>query len=313
MKRVFTLLAIGLLIFGASVGSAHAFSLGGYTGPILIHVSGLEDTSIYLGGTLCDEFAAPGSCSAAALPVGTPIPGGTAGVTAGGFVAGEDAWGVFRVNNITDLALNELYNPTASGEEMTGIFYNVFDYRVFPGGLGTQIRSIGAGLGPAILADIYLDTTPDASTAGGPLARAGAGVYPTYTDGSLFLSVAFVPGADALDPVAQLAGDFDPTTSKGSAVAFANATGGSFMSSIAPGQLLTNIGTFADIRLEFDVKPVVPAGACGAGNPGCFGASPWTVQFNDPVEVLVPEPSSLLLLGSALLALGGIGLLRRRD
>jgi hypothetical protein len=304
MMKAWTRMALGILAFGALTGGAEAITLP--PGEVVFHFSGLDSGAVYGGSCVT-----VGGCDAAQIAPGTPIGGGgTAGVlpTAGpGFVAGEDSWGIFRVSTITDANLNIVWSSGQGGEFLTGIFYNSQDFQViFDPVTGVQTTQSTGIAGGSILIDVYVDDDP--GIFGLPGIRTGADSYPTMTDGTLWLSLATVAGSDASVPTAHLTGTFNTNTGTGGSHMFADVTGGAFAGSIEPGTQTTNIGTPADFSFEFDIV------ACTNQAPGlCPPGAGWTAGFNDPaVTSIVAQPLTVVLLGSALAGMGGVGYIRRR-
>jgi len=114
--------------------------------------------------------------------------------------------------------------------------------------------------------------------------------------GSLYLSLDFKPGCDAVETQATLCGDFDLTTLTGNSSGIAQASAGSAITKYPN-----------DFFFTQDVEP------CPANQAGC---SPNGTFFNIFVRggeantVALPEPGTLGLLGLGLVGLGLVG--RRR-
>lgn len=323
-------LGVGLLALVAMVaipllGQAHAFSLlGGYTGPVEFHLTGRDTAALYTGISVGGSCATAAACDSVTIPAGTPIFGGTAGPTGPSFVAFEDAWGIFRVTEIsTPGGGTTLWSNGDNGDHLAGIFYNVLDHIVTQTGSTTQdIRSIGVGGAEGTQIRVQLYDIAANAVLGAPSARTAAGAYPgvTGTAAQLFLDVLLVTGGAVTgDPVTELASTFDTSTTSGVSVAFGDIVGGfgAAMFGGGLGLIPTNnagSGLFADLRMNFDTAPIQSIATLG---PDCTGSlatcAQWTVKFNDPVEAMaIPQPSSLLLLGASLMSLGGVGYLRRK-
>ena len=161
--KVIALIAMMTVAFvSAQASNASAFALNnGYTGPVEFKFS---DFSI---GTLYDQSS-----------------GGY-----GNADGQEDAFGIFKITSIITPAVQPLWQDGQDGEELTGIFYGIDDdlWEITPAG-GVNIQSVGGFI------DVYLDGAQNFDPTLGPAARAGVSDYPTVTDGTLFLRLAFVPG-----------------------------------------------------------------------------------------------------------------------
>ncbi|MCM8774376.1 MAG: PEP-CTERM sorting domain-containing protein [Candidatus Omnitrophica bacterium] len=188
---------------------------------------------------------------------------------------------------------------------------------------GNRYASIGGRI------DIYLDTTPDFSPNSGPSAwiAGGTGVrdtYPTASDGVLWLTGTYAPlfwdviqndirdpaepdlvwfdlnGNGMKDPgesAVYLITGYDPSGS-GTASAYIQLDGGSFYPAIKTGFFGTGSGYSYDMKLRVTLSS------------GDYG---WGVTSSDPIRfAVIPEPSTIMLLGMGLLGCGLVGITKRK-
>ncbi|HQO57925.1 MAG TPA: PEP-CTERM sorting domain-containing protein [Candidatus Omnitrophota bacterium] len=220
-----------------------------------------------------------------------------------------DNFSIFKVSTMKTPVAQTLWSDGDDGEELTGILYGVDDDQWVVGADGITYQSVGG------IIDVYLDNTPDFDPTLGPNARGSDdSTYPTVTDGQLFLRLALVPGikygdGDTANDHITYQNHLDSTTSP--------FTGhGSFYLVVVEGygtaeglfdsnawELVSDSGavSYADFWAEFDsttegAAAIVP----GTDND-------WLSLSEDPIKGrAVPEPMSMLLLGSGLVGLVGL-------
>ncbi|MBE3096611.1 MAG: PEP-CTERM sorting domain-containing protein [Planctomycetes bacterium] len=308
-----TLLLIGGLVVALS-SPAWAVSINftqPWSGPIVLHLTNYDMGTVY-GGAPAGTYARVDTVAGMAAFTAA---GGTVS-TAPGSVAGEDGWGVFRIDQILTAVVlgpnqiqatgTTLWANGMGGAELVGMFHGLNDVniRINPDGSQT-VDSVG------MLYDFYAQTLGTFNPNQGSAGRTGAGAYLTVGGpGGVGGASNWVGGDAATGFIAPLTGvappnieqksGFDPTL----AVPFAAGRADVFFDvhhgDLGPGMPTTldtnfykgndtNGPTTADIYLA-----ITTYGNNVLNVPGGFD---WTVTSSDPASAyLVPEPVTMASL-----------------
>lgn len=200
------------------------------------------------------------------------------------FTPGDPLFGIFKVSSIVtdDGSVTTLWSSSAS-EELTGYFSGFSLLSVTPLGSTTEFDFTGGSI------NMFLDSTPDFNAS-----FPGSG----YADGSLFLSAVFTPGI-TVNPLVTLHSVLTSSTIPftGSGSGYASITGGSFASTFNSNGFVGGADLFISSNL----------------NAPLTGVNGWPVGSFDPVSAtVVPEPGTMLLLGSGFLGAAMFGRMLRR-
>lgn len=211
---------------------------------------------------------------------------------------GEDGWGIFRVESISDITGTiSYYNRYTATTEITGILWGQRDTYLDQTGAGATLSQDIHGVG--VHAAFFEDAAMNFNPLLGPTVRVG-NAYPTVTDGTPIWTFNSATGWDTSFPADEFFTTFRPNATGGDT----SANGGMFA---ATGAVPTfGTGSMNDL-LDPDGIAIGVAGR--ADFTGRVGTNGWDVNSNDPfIVTVVPEPATL-----SLLALGGLALIRRRN
>jgi len=275
-----TAIAAMMTVFGGAAAVAAPIDLGGYTGPVIIKYSNQES---FTGGLQ-------------QLSNGTFAPNN-----------GSENFGIFTVTSVQS-------NPAgpnilqSDGFIYAGVFSGIITNNVQPVGAGASQGWTSTTTGGTF----SLYQIPIGSYNSAAIQAEGTSGYSTGGCSSL---TCFNGITNAAGSTMVLSWDIGASTPSYTATNLSgtvvNTGGNSAPGTITGGpdasQFLPNI----TITNDFCINNGTGTATCGSGivsasNP----ANNWLVLSNDPVTgVAIPEPASLLLLGSGIL---GLGLLRRR-
>jgi len=255
------------------VGAIVIEPVPGYQGPIKMKFTNWDTGTVYN----VDDGLYEGEGALDAL----------AQVPAPGQLAGEDTWGVFRLDSITDESgMIDLWNRFTAETELTGIFWGGRDVYLNqttgPGGTSQQIHSGGIAA-----------------------ARTAAGAFDTFTDGGLAWTMNTVPGHNADFPTHEFFTEFWPDAAVGNI----NAAGGAFAQvgavDLDGDGVATDVGALNSSIIPNNIAPGADFAFEFTGEPDATGT--WLVVSDDPIRTAIPEPTTL-----ALLSMGGLAMARRR-
>lgn len=272
MKKLIFAAALAIGMATAPAMAAPVFSLGGYQGPIKIKFSNFENLT-------------------------------------NGLSVDSQNYGIVNITSIADQIGNNLWANGGTSGYLTGVFNGITINDVSGSAPNVNATADGGHL------DIYLNSSSvDAAQGTAGYGNGGCAIgglcYHTITDagGTLFLSLDFAPGADALGNT--LVGTFTTATApfSGTALGYLDVVGGAYASMFDTNGQTTAIGTLADLLLQNTF--------CPNGDPNCQAGGPaigdWQLLSDDPVRGSVPEPGTTALLGLGLVGLF-VGMRRRRS
>lgn len=276
-KSLITALFAGAAVATMGSASVQAATLDSVAGPVLFKFTGFDAAQV----SYTRDCSGVADCDLASTSPASPGASGT-----------DDTWGIARVSGIVDTSVPlgpVLWTDGDDGDVLFAYFHGFRDDKVVgTANPTTEIFSVGG------MVDIY--RVDNATVAGLDLTNQTtleadiAGLA-----GSLYLSLDFKPGCDAIETLATLCGDFDLTTLTGNSSGIAQATSGAALAKYPN-----------DFFFTQDVEP------CPAGAVGCTPGTSFNifVRGGEADTIALPEPGALGLLGLGLVGLGLAG--RRR-
>lgn len=314
MKK-FLLLLCSVLLLGGFASHAFAFSLGGWQGGIEIDFDGWSDSALFDASNDPTKLSSDNS--------------GAIGYADGD----EDVWVIGQLNSFERSSGGVIWSNGDGNEWLTGIIYNVDD--IDDSGPGLSVAYLSSGLNGTqswadgkIRMDIYLTSSPtDPFALGATTLRTGSAgeLYPTVTDGALFLALEFdtdffahyLGFSGGVEADAQLYQTYDVNGNSGAGQFFASVVGGAYdwmfdtNGYTSPNDGTTTADILGNFRYDAQDIDADPDGSGGADIS--YGDKGWDFELEDPLRgnTVVPEPTTMLMLGIGLIGIAAIGRRKR--